>query len=413
MSRTPSNTPSPEGPASLAFGQHQLAIPGPSVVPERVLRAMHKSSPNIYEGALVELVDSLYPDLNRVARNSGHVVIYHGNGHAAWEASLNNTHSRGDQSLVMITGRFGRGWMDMATFNGIDAQYLDFGPSLPVDPQQLKDRLLQDTSHSIRSVLTVQTDTASSVSNDIPAIRQAIDEAGHPALLMVDCIASLGCEPFHMDDWGVDVMVAGSQKGLMTPAGLAFTFLNNKALEVSTTADLRTAYWDWQRRVTGQYFHQKFCGTPPTHHLFGLREALDMLAEEGLENTWNRHRTLANAVWAAVDAWSNSNNHMGFNVQSPGDRSLAVTAIRTLAGDSDRVRRWCEDNAGLTLGVGLDLTTTVGGQTDSLFRIGHMGHLSPPMILGTLACVDAALKSLGIAQGEGASAAAAYIGSQL
>ena len=285
---------------------------------------------------------------------------------------------------------------------------LDFGAHSPVDPQQLIDVLKLDHAQQIKSVLTVQTDTASSVTNEIAAIRGALDKAGHPALLMVDCIASLGCERFYMDDWGVDVMVAACQKGLMTPPGLAFNFLNDKALKISETANLGTAYWDWGRRVKGQYFHQKFCGTPPTHHLYGIREALDMLAEEGLENIWRRHRVFASAVWAAVQAWSSAGD-IECQVPKPEHRSLAVTAIKVNSGAAPRLRQWCDAQAGLTLGVGLELDATVGGQTDALFRIGHMGHLNPPMLLGTLATVDSALKATGIAHGGGAVEAATQV----
>jgi len=235
---------------------------------------MHRASPNIYEGDLIDLANGLYPDLNRIAKNSGDVALYIGNGHAAWEASLTNTLSRGDTVLVLITGRFGRGWMDMAEFLGVNVQSIDFGADLPADPATVKDALAADSNHKIKAVLTVQTDTASSVCNDIPALRRVLDETGHPALLMVDCMASLGCEPFYMDDWGVDVMLAGCQKGLMTPAGVAFTFIRgDKVWKAYEQAALKTPYWDWDRRLNGAFFHQKFCGTPPTHQLYGLREA--------------------------------------------------------------------------------------------------------------------------------------------
>ena len=392
---------------SLKFGRDQVSIPGPSVIPDRVLRAMHRASPNIYEGSLIELANGLYPDLNQIAKNSGEVAIYIGNGHAAWEASLTNTLSRGDTVLTLITGRFGRGWMDMAEFLGVNVTSLDFGADKPADPEKVREILLSDTDHTINAVLTVQTDTASSVTNDIEALRRVLDETGHPALLMVDCMASLGCEPFYMDEWGVDVMLAGCQKGLMTPAGVAFTFIRGeKVWSAYQKASLKTPYWDWERRLHGEFFHQKFCGTPPTHHLYGLREALDILLEEQIENTWHRHRVLASAVWAAVDCWGQAPNSFACNVAAPEHRSLAVTTIKTREGEARRIRQWCETEAGLTLGVGLDLESTLGGQSDSHFRIGHMGHLNPPMLLGTLATVDSALKALGISHGAGALDAA-------
>jgi len=393
---------------SLSFGRHHLAIPGPSVVPDRVLNAMHRPAPNIYAGELIQLVDELSQGLLKIPRCDGHAVIYHGNGHAAWEASLCNTHSRGDKALVLLTGRFGRGWMDMAEALGIETQSLDFGGHSPVAVDQLADLLHRDTSHSIKSLLTVQTDTASSVRNDIAAIRRTLDASSHPALLMVDCIASLGCEPFEMAAWGVDVTVAACQKGLMTPPGLAFTFINERALEAASHADLNSAYWDWQRRVNGGYFHQKFCGTPPTHHLFGIAEALKMINEEGLEHVWQRHEVVAKSIWAAVDAWSEG-QVLACHVPIAEHRSTAVTTIRVSNDRADAIRNWCESNAGLTLGVGLELESVVGGQTSSLFRIGHMGHLNPPMVLGTLATIDSSLKALNIAHGGGAVEAASCV----
>lgn len=383
---------------SLAFGRDHLAIPGPSVIPERVLRAMHRPSPNIYEGELLDLTATIYTDLNRLARNeNGRVVIYIGNGHAAWEASLCNLFSRGDQALGLINGRFGLGWVEMAERLGIDMLRLQGSAVAPADPAQLESRLRADAAHRIKAVLTVQTDTSTSIDNDIPAIRQAIDAAGHPALLMVDCIATLGCQPFDMQRWGVDVMVAGCQKGLMTPPGIAFTFIGPKAWQPDRQPDLRTPYWDWISRATTPYFPMQFGGTPPTHHLFGLREALDMLFEEGIEAVWQRHRLLAECVWTAVDAWQ-TDGGLSLPVSDPGHRSLAVTTVHS--AEATALRNWCATAAGVTLGVGM--ATTPDGTGDEQFRIGHMGHLNPPMLFGTLATIDTGLKVLGIPHRDGA-----------
>lgn len=396
----------------LNQGRDHVSIPGPSVIPERVLSAMHRPAPNIYEGEMVDLVNGLYDDLNHVAQSSGDAVIYIGNGHAAWEASLTNTLSRGDTVLALVTGRFTRGWTDQAEFLGVNVQDLDFGPDKPVDIAVLLDALKADKNHKIKAVLTVHTDTASSVCNDIAGIRGAMNEASHPALLMVDCIASLACERFEMDRWGVDVMVAACQKGLMTPPGLCFTFIGKKAWQFYESADLKTAYWDWDRRVNGPAFHQKFCGTPPTHHLYGLREALDMIIAEGLEAVWQRHKILAHAVWAAVDAWGEQGS-IQCQVADPAERSLAVTTIKTASGEAAAIRQWCVQEAGVTLGVGLDLTTAIGGQSASLFRIGHMGHLNPPMLMGTLGAVDSAMKALGVEHASAALDAASRVLAQI
>ncbi len=253
--------------------------------------------------------------------------------------------------------------------------------------------------------MCVQTDTASGVTNDIPAIRAAIDAAGHPALFMVDCIASLGCERFEMDAWGVDVTVAASQKGLMVPPGLGFVWASDKALVAHETADLRTAYFEWSSRLKAQYHYELYAGTPPVSHLYGLDEALAMIEEAGgVERVWDRHRVLASAVWAAVDAWS-APGGIEFNIVDPASRSAAVTTILTGEVSADELRSICKHQAGLTIGVG------IGDFADRAFRIGHMGYVDPPGLLGTLATIEGALVALGAPMGgSGVAAASAAIG---
>lgn len=394
---------------TLGNGRPYLAIPGPSVAPDRVLNAMHRAAPNIYEGPLHEMVDTLYPDLKAVARTKGDVAIYIGNGHAAWEASLCNTLSRGDKVLVLATGRFGEGWAEAARGLGIDVTLLDFGRQSPVDPARLAEALKADTGHEIRAVLTVHADTATSVLNDIAAIRQAIDDCGHPALLMVDCIASLGCDRFEMDGWGVDVMVAASQKGLMVPPGLSFVWFSEKAKAAHQRAGLVTPYWNWTPRANSDMFYQKFCGTAPTHHLFGLRESLTMLVhEEGLEAAWERHAILARAVWAALAAWSEG-GPVGLNIGNAAHRSNAVTSVHVGAPDGTRLRRWVEENTGVTLGIGLGMNTEDDPNSDGWFRIAHMGHVNAHMVLGVLGSIEAGLTALQIPHGGGALARAAAV----
>lgn len=392
---------------TLAFGKEQLSIPGPSVIPDRVLRAMHRASPNIYEGELIDMVDTLYPDLRAVARTRGNVAIYIANGHGAWEAALCNSFSRGDRILVLVTGRFGRGWGELAQGLGLEVEFLDFGTNADADPQVVEDRLRADTAGQIKALVTVQTDTATSVQNDIPALRRAIDAAGHPALFLVDCIASLGCDRHEMDAWGVDVMVAGCQKGLMTPAGLSFVFFGEKAQAARARADLVTPYWDWIPRTQGDYFYQQFGGTAPTHHLYGLRCALDILVhEEGMEACWHRHAVLSEAIWAAVETWG-CDGGLALNITDPAKRSRAVSAVWTAPDDAGRLRRWCESQGGLTLGIGLGLTEKGAPGWDRAFRIGHMGHLNPMMVMGCLGTMEAAMKALGIPHGDGGLSAAA------
>ncbi len=266
---------------SLSQGRPYLAIPGPSVLPDRVLAAMQRPSPNIYAGALVDMVASLWPDLRALAQTAGHVASYICNGHGAWEAVNSNLFSRGDRALVLVTGVFGHGWATTARGLGVDVQVLEFGGTAAVDPALVEHALRADPS--IKAVLMTHVDTASSVKSDVQAVRAAMDAAGHSALLAVDCVASLGCDEFRMDAWGVDVMLGASQKGLMCPPGMAFVWFNDHARKRCATSNLRTPYWDWTLRANPEEFWQYWFGTAPTAHLYALRESLTMiLHEEGL-----------------------------------------------------------------------------------------------------------------------------------
>ncbi len=393
----------PEG-ATLNAGPHLTAIPGPSVIPERVLAAMHRPMPNIYEGALVEMSEGILAELPKIALTEGEAFVAIANGHGAWEMALTNTLSRGDKVLVLESGRFAIGWGEQAALMGCEVEVLNATPRRAVDPAAVEARLKADSGHAIKAILVVQVDTASSVINDIPAIRRAMDAAAHPALLMVDCIACLACVEYRMDAWGVDVTVAGSQKGLMVPPGLGFVWASEKALAAHESAGLRTAYWDWSARRGDGAHYLRYAGTPPVTHLYGLREALNMIAEEGLENIWARHAVFAHAVRSAVAAWS-APGALDFNVTEAAERSDCVTTVLTGGVDAVTLRAVAEQEAGLTLGIGL------GGQEGGAFRIGHMGHMNPPQVLGTLATVEAALTGLGApVGGSGVAAAAQVIG---
>jgi alanine-glyoxylate transaminase/serine-glyoxylate transaminase/serine-pyruvate transaminase len=396
--------------ADLSRGRPYLAIPGPSVMPDRVLNAMHRAAPNIYEGALPEMVAAMWPDLRAIAGTAHHVAAYVGNGHAAWEAAGANMFSRGDQALVLATGRFGLSWAESLNAVGIRAEVMDFGTSAPIDMGQVEDRLRADKTHSIKAVLTTHTDTASSVLTDIPALRASITAAGHPALLAVDCMASLGCDPFHMDAWGVDVMVAGSQKGLMTPPGMAFVWFSENAAQKCRGGDLTSPYWDWGPRANPSEFWHYWNGTAPTHHLYGLREALTMiLHEEGLARVWARHDQLARTVWAAFDAWGAGHPRIALNVASPAHRARAVTAARFGAPDATRLRNWTEARAGVTLGIGLGMAEGSDPAWHGFLRVGHMGHVNAHMVLGALSVMEAGLCALDISHGPGALDAAARV----
>ena len=388
---------------TLANGRELLAIPGPSVVPDRVLRAMHRAAPNIYDGEITEMVPGVVRDLKAVARTRGEAAIYIANGHGMWEAALANTCSRGDRVLALATGRFGHGWAGAARRMGIEVEVLDFGES-PVDPGRVEDALRCDEGATVRAVLAVQVDTATSVLSDLAAIREAMDAAGHPALLMADCIASLGVDRLEMDDWGVDVAITGSQKGLMTPPGMGFAFVGERADAAREAADLATGYWDWRPRIRPKGFYEYFNGTAPTHHLYGLREALDMIVhEEGVEAVWRRHERLASAVWAAGEAWA-AGGAMALVVPDRAHRSRAVTSFRMER--AAELRAWTQERAGVTLGIGL---ADPGAARPAMFRIGHMGHLNAHMVMGALGAIDAGLRALGLPTGDGALDAAAQV----
>lgn len=386
----------------LNRGRMLTAMPGPSVIPDRVLSAMHTSMPNIYEGALVETSLSIFKELPGIARTSGRAFMAISNGHGAWEMALTNTLSRGDTVLVLASGRFALGWGDQAKMLGAQVEVLHAPDRSPVDPDAIEQRLRADTGHKIKAILVVQVDTASSVWNDIAAIGRAITAAGHPALYMVDCIASLGCVEYLMDEWGVDVTVGGSQKGLMVPPGLGLVWASDKAMAAHQSADMRSPYWDWTARLSDDAHYMRYCGTAPVQHIYAMRTALDMIAEEGLETIWARHGVFANAVRAAVAAWS-SPGGLDFNIIDPAHRSNSTTTILSGSVDAGRLCEICEKDAGLTLGIGL------GEFAGRSFRIGHMGHMNPPMVLGTLSTIEAALKAMDAPIGASGAAAAANV----
>ncbi len=389
-------------------GRAYVAIPGPSVVPDQVLQAMHRPAPNIYAGEVVELTESLIPDLKRVARTEGDVAIYICNGHGTWEAALANTVAPGERVLLPVTGLFGHGWARLAENLGIETQVLDFGRNATADPAQIVDVLKSDAKHEIKAILLTHVDTSTSVLTDVKAICDEIDALGHPALVMSDCIASFGCDRFEMDDWGVDVTITASQKGLMTPPGLGFVFFSPKATAARDRLARVSSYWDWKPRVAPDLFYQYFAGTAPTHHLYGLRAALDMIHEEGVEKVWDRHEKLARAIWAACEAWG-QNGALRLNISDPTYRSRAVTTLKLNSPDATRLRQWVEQNTGVTLGIGLGMDTQDDPNGDGVFRIGHMGHMNAQMVMGVLGSIEAGLAALGIDHKPGGVSAAAKV----
>jgi alanine-glyoxylate transaminase/serine-glyoxylate transaminase/serine-pyruvate transaminase len=377
-------------------------------MPDAVLNAMHRAAPNIYAGELPDMMPGLMADLRRVARTDHHVAMYIGNGHAAWEASLANVIAPGDKVLVPSTGRFGIGWGEMATDLGAEVEVMDFGKAAPMDMDRIAARLAEDKGHEIKAILAVHVDTSSSVRNDIAALRGVLDAAGHPALLMADCIASLACDRFEMDAWGVDVMVTGCQKGLMVPPGLAFVFFNDRAAAVRAKMPRVSRFWDWSPRANPQEFYQYHCGTAPTHHIYGLRAALDMIHAEGIETVWHRHAILAEAIWAACEAWS-SEGSFALNIADRANRSHAVTALRLEAPQATQLRDWVQQHLGLTLGIGLGMAAPGDAAWHGFFRLGHMGHVNGHMIMGLLGGIEAGMNAQGIVHGAGALDAAARV----
>ena len=388
---------------TVANGREFLAIPGPTNIPDAVLAAMHRPAIDIYSGDMIDVTRTLLEDLPKIFRTTGRTYIYAANGHGGWEAAVSNVLSRGETILVLESGLFAVGWGEMARMMGVKIEVLKGDWRRAVDPAAVTQRLRADAGHEIKAILAVQIDTASGVVNDIQAIRKAIDAAGHPALFMVDCVASLGCMPFDMDAWGVDVAMAGSQKGLMTPPGLAFTAANERAQTAHQKADLRTRYWDWTFRQ-GEVHYQKYGGTPPQHLLFALRKALDLLFAEGLEHAARRHALLAEATRQAVARWAEG-RVLDFNVRHAAERANSVTTILMPDRDPRALSDYCRNKCGVVLGVG------IGDLSGKAFRIAHMGHVNAPMVFGVLGAVEMALAALGIPHGKGGvQAAVEYLG---
>lgn len=384
---------------SLAAGRPVIAIPGPSPVPDRVLRAAHRASPDIYGDELADLNLAVMAQLKRLAGTQAHLAPYIGNGHAAWEAAGANLFNPGDQALVLTSGHFGRSWAQQMEQMGVAVERLDSG-SLPADPDMLAARLAEDASGAIKAVMVCQIDTATGIMADIPALRDAMGD--HPALLVVDAIASLGCAPMMMDDWGVDVLIAASQKGMMCPPGTCFVWYSDKAAMRGRT-QLTTPYWDWHPRANAEALWRFWGGTPPVQQIFALDEAMRMiLDEEGLFAVWARHAALARAVWAAADAWGEGDTGIRLSVEDPAARAASVTAM-VLPG-ADALRAWVTAHCGVTLGVGLGAE-----QPENALRVAHMGHANAGMILATLGAMQAGMAALGIPHGPGGLDAAARV----
>lgn len=384
---------------TFANGRTTLAIPGPSPLPDRVLRAMARPSPDIYSGELPALNLRLMAGLKRLAGTRAHLAAYIGNGHAGWEAAIANLFHRGERALVLTSGHFGHGWARAAQAMGVEVEIMDFA-ARAADPAQLAERLAADKDHLIKAVLVCHIDTATSVQADLMALKAAIGD--HPALFAVDAIASLGCAELCMDDWGIDVLVSASQKGLMSPPGAAFVWFSERAKAMGPS-DIATPYWNWHARAEATELWQFWDGTAPVQMIYAANEALTMiLDEESLPAVWARHEGLARAVWAAFEAWGKDGSGITLTVAEPSERARSVTAA-TLPR-ADELRAWCDQKAGLVLGLGLGAEDAANA-----LRVAHMGHANAHQILGTLAVMEAGMTALAIPHGAGAIEAAARV----
>ena len=375
-------------------GRGFLHSPGPTHLPDEVLDAMHRQPLDLIDPRLTATVAACDDGLKRlVGTTQGEIFMYASNGHGAWEVVIENLLPMGASVLIPGTGHFSDSWALQTTALGRHAVRTPWREGQPIDPQELEAVLRDDREHRIVAVFAVHTDTASSVTSDLDAMRRAIDAAGHPALFVVDAVASLGAAPLAMDAQRIDVVVGASQKGLMLPPGLGFVAVGPEAMAVSRRNTAPRFYWDWSRR-SGPLAYQKFCGTPPLPLVMALEAGLSLLFKEGLEAVHARHRLLSGVVHAAVQAWSQGGG-VDFFCPLPAARSVSVTAIKTAPGvDPDAIRTVARERFQVSVAGGL------GPLAGRAFRIGHLGDLNAPMVLGSLAGVEAAMLSLGIPFGR-------------
>lgn len=361
-------------------GRHFLQIPGPSNVPDRILHAIGHPTIDHRGPQFKELSEEVLTGSRRIFKTSGPVVVFPTSGTGAWEASLMNTLNPGDKVLMFETGHFATLWHNMAKKFGLEIDFVPTNWRHGVDPGVVEEKLIEDKEHKIKSVNVVHNETSTGVASKIAEIRQAIDRANHPALFMVDTISSLGSMDYRHEEWNVDVTVGCSQKGLMLPPGLGFNAISEKALEASKTATFKRHFWDWDDMLKANeaFFYPS---TPCTNLLFGLRESIKMLEEEGLENVFARHDRFAEATRRAVRAW-------GLEVlcEKPEEYSSVLTAVMMPEGSgADNLRKVILDNFDMSLGNGL------GKVADKVFRIGHLGDLNDLSLVGTLAGVEMGL----------------------
>jgi len=379
----------------MAHGQHFLQIPGPSPVPERVLRAIDRQVIDHRGPEFQKLGTEVLEAIKPVFGTTQPVIIFPASGTGAWEAAIVNTLSPGDHVLMAETGQFATLWRKLAARFGIEVDFLPGDWRHGVDAGAIEAKLAEDKAHTIKAVMVVHNETSTGCLSDIAAVRKAIDSTKHPALLMVDTISSLGSAPVKHDAWQVDVTVSGSQKGLMLPPGLSFNAVSGKALAASKTNKLSRSYWDWQEMIS---FNAKgfFPYTPATNLLYGLKEALAMLNEEGLENVFARHQRLAAACRAAVRGWG-----LEILCQDPAVYSPILTGVVMPAGhDADAFRKVALENFNISYGAGL------GKVAGKVFRIGHLGECNELTLMGALSATEMTFTLMQVPHKAGGVAAA-------
>ncbi|MCG3190037.1 MAG: Serine--glyoxylate aminotransferase [Burkholderiaceae bacterium] len=376
-------------------GRRFLHSPGPTPLPDAVLHAMGVQPMDLADPRVDANIAAVERGLKRLLHSeAAEIFLYASNGHGVWEAAIENLAAPGQVLLMPGTGHFSESWALQAEGLGRRVVRTPWREGWPIDAEAVEQALRDDRSHEVQAVLAVHTDTASGVTSDIAAIRRAIDAARHPALLVADVVASLGAAPFAMDALGVDVALGASQKGLMCPPGVGFVAVNGKALAAAQRNPAPRFYWDWERRRS-EVSYRKFCGTPPQNLLFGLEAALSLLFDEGLDSAWARHARLAGAVQAAVEGWREG-GRVDFFARDAASRSVSVTTIALGEGiDVDALRTRARERFQVAIAGGL------GPLAGRAFRIGHLGDSNAAVILGALAGVEAALRSLGVAVGEG------------
>lgn len=375
---------------SSTSGRHFLQIPGPTNVPDRVLRAIDRPTIDHRGPEFARLGTECLEGVREVFQTRDPVMIFPASGTGAWEAALVNTLSPGDRVLMFETGQFAALWQQVALRLGLEVEFVSGDWRHGADSEKLEAVLSEDRNQSIKAVMVVHNETSTGVTSRIPDVRAALDAAGHPALLMVDTISSLGSIDYRQDEWGVDVTVAGSQKGLMLPPGLSFNGVSDKALDASRQSRLPKSYWSWEDMLASNQ-SGFFPYTPATNLLYGLREAVTMLLEEGLANVFERHRRLAEATRQAVRAWD-----LDILCQNPEEYSNSLTAVLMPEGhDEADFRARVLDNFNMSLGAGL------GKVKGKVFRIGHLGDLNELTLCGTLAGVEMGLQLAGVPHRKG------------